>query len=163
MGRARRHPALVRALPTPSSTSTQARPTCSPTQPLPTMTDRQPASFSNAQRSPRPVALTRTGAAQARRTPRAASPSSDLEPPCPRWTSRTYDSLLASRYAFLTAMEPSGPDGEGLEAGRRPWSEAIDNHGGRPVVRALPGMGCVLRPAEPASSATLTSVSAGQP
>jgi len=42
------------------------------------------------------------------------------------------------------------------------WSEPSTISDGRRVVRALPDMGCVLRPAEPAPNAKRTSVSAGQ-
>jgi hypothetical protein len=53
----------------------------------------------------------------------------------------------SSRYAFLDRCAARDPDGRSPATGQRPWSAPSTITMDDPVVRALPGMGCALRPA----------------
>jgi hypothetical protein len=74
---------------------------------------------------------------------------------------RSTSSAALSRYAFSTRLQAHKLN----DGGQRPVTALVRPIGitvRRPTVRPHPSMGCVLRPAEPASYMKKTSVCAGQ-
>jgi hypothetical protein len=60
-----------------------------------------------------------------------------------------------------TAVQPRDPYGRSPATGQRPWSAPSMITMDDPVVRALPGMGCALRPAHASPNTKTTTVCAG--
>jgi hypothetical protein len=117
----------------------------------------------------------------ARCTSVASQPLSTHEPPNGRQAASSLHHLISKRHIKLaapvtadirllarrpgmrswTAVQPRDPEGRSPATGQRPWSAPSMITMDDPVVRALPGMGCALRPAHASPNTKTTTVCAG--